>query len=290
MTAVAMAAGLNLLGVLITGTAVASTIGKDIVRPEAISLSVVAAAMITIVIWSTIAWYFGIPTSESHELIAGLTGAGLAAAGSSVLLWSGWQKVLLGLVFSTFIGLTLSLTIMTLLFWILRRVNLGTIRNNFSKMQIASAALMAFSHGSNDGQKFMGVFALSLVLGGYMGEFHVPIPVMLLCGSVMAMGTAFGGWRIIRTMGVKLTKLEPVSGFAAETSAAVAILAASRLGIPLSTTHTITSSIMGVGGVRRLSAVRWSVAGNIIAAWIITFPVCGLMGFLFEGLFTLLGW
>jgi PiT family inorganic phosphate transporter len=289
MAAVGMAASLNLLGVLITGTAVASTIGKDIVRPEVISLSVVAAAMLTIVIWSTVAWYFGIPTSESHELIAGLTGAGLAAAGPSVLLWAGWQKVLLGLAFSTLIGFTLSVTVMTLLYWALRRVHLGTIRNNFSKLQIVSAALMAFSHGSNDGQKFMGVFALSMVLGGVTAEFHIPVWVMILCGGTMAVGTAFGGWRIIRTIGVKLTKLEPVSGFAAETSAAVAILAASRLGIPLSTTHTITSSILGVGATRRLSAVRWSVAGNIVAAWIITFPVCGILGFVFEWIFTQLG-
>jgi PiT family inorganic phosphate transporter len=149
---------------------------------------------------------------------------------------------------------------------------------------------MAFSHGSNDGQKFMGVFALSLMLGGVMTEFSVPRWVMFLCGGVMSLGTAVGGWRIIRTMGVKLTKLEPVSGFAAETSAAVAILAASRLGIPLSTTHTITSSIMGVGGVRRLSAVNWSVAGNIVGAWIITFPVCGILGFVFAWIFKQLGW
>ena len=154
----------------------------------------------------------------------------------------------------------------------------------------SSAALMAFSHGSNDGQKFMGVFALSMLLAGVTDHFAVPVWVMLLCGGTMAVGTAFGGWRIIRTMGVKLTKLEPVSGFAAETSAAGAILLASHLGIPLSTTHTITSSIMGVGATRRLSAVRWSVAGSIVAAWLITFPVCGIMGFVFEGLFKLAGW
>ncbi len=290
LAAVGMAASLNLLGVLVTGTAVAATIGQDIVRPEIISLSVVAAAMLTIVIWSTVAWYFGIPTSESHELIAGLTGAGLAAAGPSVLIAAGWQKVLLGLLFSTFIGFTLGITIMTLLYWVLRRVKLNTVRNSFSKLQIASAALMAFSHGSNDGQKFMGVFALSMMLAGVTDHFAVPIWVMLLCGGTMAIGTAFGGWRIIRTMGVKLTKLEPVSGFAAETSSAAAILLASHMGIPLSTTHTITSSIMGVGATRRLSAVRWSVAGNIVSAWLITFPVCGVLGFVFEGLFKLAGW
>ena len=290
MAAVGMAASLNLLGVLITGTAVAMTIGRDIVSPETISLSVVAAAMLTIIVWSTVAWYFGIPTSESHELIAGLTGAGLAVAGPSSLLWEGWQKVLLGLAFSTIIGFVLSITVMTVLYWVLRRARLSAVRNSFSKLQIASAALMAFSHGSNDGQKFMGVFALSLVLGGVATEFHVPVWVMLLCGSIMALGTAFGGWRIIRTMGVKLTRLDPVSGFAAETSAAIAILTASSLGVPLSTTHTITASIMGAGATKRISAVRWSVAGNIVAAWLITFPVCGILGFVFAWLFKQLGW
>ncbi len=290
LAAVGMAASLNFLGVLVTGTAVAMTIGQGIVRPETISLSVVAAAMLTVVIWSTVAWYYGIPTSESHELIAGLTGAGMAVAGSSVLLWEGWQKVLLGLAFSTVIGFTLSITVMTLLYWVLRRARLTTVRNNFSKLQIFSAALMAFSHGSNDGQKFMGVFALSLVLGGVASEFHVPVWVMLLCGSTMALGTAFGGWRIIRTLGVKLTQLDPVSGFAAETSAAGAILAASAFGLPLSTPHTLPSSIMGVGATRRLSAVRWSVAGNIVATWLITFPVCGVLGFIFAWLFKQMGW
>jgi PiT family inorganic phosphate transporter len=250
---------------------------------------VVAASVLTVVIWTTAAWFYGIPTSESHELIAGLAGAGLAVAGPSVLLWSGWQKVFLGLGFSTFIGFTLAVTVMTLLYWLLRRTALSTIRNTFSKLQIVSAAFMAFSHGSNDGQKFMGVFSLALVLGGVLPQFHIPLWVMLLCGSVMGLGTAFGGWRIIRTMGFRLTRLEPVSGFAAETSSAIAILAASSLGIPLSTTHTITASILGVGASRRVSAVRWGVAGNIVAAWLITFPACGLLGYVFASLFRLVG-
>jgi PiT family inorganic phosphate transporter len=276
--AVMMAAVLNLVGTIVTGTAVAATIGTGIVKPEIINLQVVAAAMITIILWSTVAWYFGIPTSESHELIAGLTGAGLAAAGPSVLLWEGWQKVLLGLGFSTLLGFIVSLIFTNILYWILRPVRLTTIRSLFSKLQIVSSAFMAFSHGSNDGQKFMGVFALTLVLGGILPQFTIPIWV----------GTAVGGWRIIRTMGFKITRLEPVSGFAAETSAGIAILLASSFGIPLSTTHTINSSIIGVGATKRLSAVRWGIARNIVIAWILTFPACGILGYLFTLLFKLI--
>lgn len=282
--AVMMAAVLNIIGALVTGTAVAATIGKGIVRPEIIDLPVVAAAMLTIIVWSTIAWRYGIPTSESHELIAGLTGAGLAAAGPSVLLWGGWQKVLIGLGFSTFLGFSLSMVLMTSLYWLFRRTSPSTVGGIFGKLQILSAAFMAFSHGSNDGQKFMGVFALTLLLGGAISQFAVPLWVILLCGAVMGLGTAVGGWRIIRTMGFGLTKLEPVNGFAAETSAGFAIMLASAFGIPLSTTHTINISIMGVGATRRFSAVRWGVARNIVAAWILTFPVCAGLGYLFAWL------
>jgi len=283
--AVVMAAVLNIAGALVTGTAVAATIGKGIVSPEIIGLPVVAAAMITIIIWSTVAWVYGIPTSESHELVAGLAGAGLAAAGPSVLLWEGWQKVLIGLGISTFLGFFLGSGIMTGLYWLLRRTRPSLIRKAFSRLQILSAAFMAFSHGSNDGQKFMGVFALTLMLGGVMTQFSVPVWVMLLCGGVMAVGTAFGGWRIIRTMGFRITKLEPVHGFAAETAGGVSILIASAFGIPLSTTHCIGSSIMGVGATQRLSAVRWGVAGNIVMTWVITFPVCFVLGYFFAWLF-----
>ena len=282
--AVMMATAFNILGVLVTGTAVANTIGKGIVRPEVIGLPVVIAATLTVVVWSIAAWFYGIPTSESHELIAGLTGAGLAVAGPSVLLWEGWRKVLIGLGFSTFLGFSLGMIVMTSLYWILRRVSSSSIRGIFSRLQILSAAFMAFSHGSNDGQKFMGVFALALVLGGKMTHFAVPVWVMLLCGAVMGLGTAVGGWRIIKTMGFKITKLEPVNGFAAESSGSIAILLASHFGIPLSTTHCIGTSIIGVGATRRLSAVRWGVAGNIVTAWIITFPVCFVLGYLFAWL------
>lgn len=286
--AVAMAAVLNIAGALATGTAVAVTIGKGIVMPEVIDLSVVAAAMLTIVLWSAIAWRYGIPTSESHELIAGLAGAGLAAAGPSVLLWAGWQKVLIGLGFSTFFGFSLSMTVMTGLYWALRRTRLSTIRSMFSKLQIVSAAFMAFSHGSNDGQKFMGVFTLALLMGGVLTQFTVPVWVILLVGTTMGLGTAFGGWRIIRTMGFGITKLEPVNGFAAESSAALAILIASRFGIPLSTTHTIGTSIMGVGATKRLSAVRWGMARQIVITWIVTFPACAMLGYLFTLLLKLI--
>ena len=277
-----MAAVLNIVGTLVTGTAVATTIGQGIVNPEIIGLPVVIAAMLTVVVWSTAAWFYGIPTSESHELIAGLTGAGLAIGGPSVLLWEGWRKVLIGLGFSTLLGFFLGMAVMTSLYWLLRRTSLSTIRGTFSRLQIGSAAFMAFSHGSNDGQKFMGVFTLALVLGGVMPQFKIPVWVMLLCGAVMGLGTAFGGWRIIRTMGFKITKLEPVNGFAAESSAAGAILLASRFGIPLSTTHCIGTSIMGVGVTRGFSAVRWGIARNILLTWIITFPVCGVLGYLFT--------
>ncbi len=280
--AVIMAAVLNIVGTLVTGTAVATTIGQGIVKPEIIGLPVVIAAMLTVVVWSTAAWFYGIPTSESHELIAGLTGAGLAIGGPSVLLWEGWRKVLIGLGFSTLLGFFLGMAVMTSLYWLLRRTSLSTIRGTFSRLQIGSAAFMAFSHGSNDGQKFMGVFTLALVLGGVMPQFKIPVWVMLLCGAVMGLGTAFGGWRIIRTMGFKITKLEPVNGFAAESSAAGAILLASRFGIPLSTTHCIGTSIMGVGVTRGFSAVRWGIARNILLTWIITFPVCGVLGYLFT--------
>ena len=191
----------------------------------------------------------------------------------------GGKKVLIGLGFSTFLGFFLGVTIMTGLYWLLRRSSTSTVRGVFGRLQMVSAGFMAFSHGSNDGQKFMGTFSLALVLGGVLKEFSIPIWVMVLCGAAMGLGTAFGGWRIIRTMGFKITKLEPVHGFAAETAGSLSILLASRFGIPLSTTHTIGTSIMGVGATRRLSAVRWGMARSIVMTWIVTFPVCFVLGY-----------
>jgi len=277
--ALIMATTLNVLGTM-SGTAVAATIGTGIVRPEAINLTVVAAAMVGIISWSTLAWYYGLPTSESHALVSGLTGAGLAAAGPSVLLWDGWRKVLIGILFSTFLGFFVALFIMGMLYRLLAGSRPGTVRRAFGRLQILSAGFMAFSHGSNDGQKFIGTFSLALLLGGLLPEFRIPLWVILTCALTMGVGTAIGGWRIVRTLGLRITKLEPVQGFAAETGAALTIELASRLGIPLSTTHTITTAIMGVGATRRLSAVRWGVTREIVLAWLFTFPASGLVAYL----------
>ena len=273
LQAVIMAAILNLVGVF-SGTAVALTIGKDIIDTSAVDLTTVGGAMVGIILWSTLAARWGIPTSESHALIAGLAGAGLATAGPGVLLWAGWKKVLLGLVFSTFLGFFGGLLVVTAIYWIFRRAVPGKVRGPFRWLQVFSSAFMAFSHGSNDGQKFMGAFTLALVLGNVLGSFEIPVWVIFLCGTVMAIGTLTGGWRIIRTLGMKITKLETHEGFAAEMAAASTITLASRLGIPLSTTHTISTAIVGVGAARGLSAVRWGVTTNIVTAWVLTFPIC----------------
>lgn len=286
--AVIMATALNAIGAM-SGTAVAATVGKDIVRPDVINLTTVAAAMVGIILWSTLAWYYGLPTSESHALIAGLTGAGLATAGPSSLLWTGWSKVLIGIVFSTFLGFFGGLFLMALLYRMLANSRPGTVRRIFGRLQILSAGFMAFSHGSNDGQKFIGVFTLALLLGGILPEFHVPIWVIVLCALTMGVGTAIGGWRIVKTMGLRLTKLEPVHGFAAETSAALTIELATRLGIPLSTTHTINTAIIGVGATRRFSAVRWGVTLEIVSAWILTFPICFAIGWVATKIFLFFG-
>jgi len=285
--AVIMATVLNAIGAM-SGTAVAATVGKDIISADVINLTTVAAAMVAIILWSTLAWYYGLPTSESHALIASLTGAGLATAGPSSLLWTGWSKVLIGLVFSTFLGFFGGLLLMAILYRSLANSRPGTVRRTFGRLQILSAGFMAFSHGSNDGQKFIGVFTLALMLGGILPAFQVPIWVILLCAVTMGLGTAIGGWRIVKTMGLRLTKLEPVHGFAAETAAALTIELATRLGIPLSTTHTINTAIVGVGATRRFSAVRWGVTFDIVAAWILTFPVCGAIGWLATKLLLML--
>jgi inorganic phosphate transporter, PiT family len=286
--AVVMAAIFNLAGVLLSGTAVAKTIGTGIVDPGVINLTTVASAMLGIIVWSSVAAYWGLPTSESHALVAGLAGAGLAAAGPDSLLWSGWQKVLIGLVFSTFFGFGGGLLVMSLIYRIFKNVTPSKVRGLFRYLQIFSSAFMAFSHGTNDGQKFMGVFTLALVLAGVFPEFVIPLWVILLCAFTMAIGTLTGGWKIMRTMGMRVTHLDTPQGFAAEMGAATTIEIATRLGIPLSTTHTINTSIMGVGAVRRFSAVRWGVSGEIVTAWILTFPVCGTIAFLVTKIVQLL--
>ncbi|MBI4678875.1 MAG: inorganic phosphate transporter [Elusimicrobia bacterium] len=285
--AVAMAAVLNLLGVL-SGTAVASTIGKGIIDPQAVDLVTVGGATVGLILWSSIAARWGIPTSETHALVAGLAGAGLATAGPGVLLWAGWKKVLLGLVFSTCFGFMGGFVIMVLIYRLFRHSVPGKVRGLFRWLQVGSSAFMAFSHGSNDGQKFMGVFTMALVMGGVLQTFAIPLWVMLLCAGVMAVGTMTGGWRIMKTMGMRVTKLETHQGFAAEMAAASTIELASRLGIPLSTTHTISTAIMGVGSTRRLTAVRWGVTVELITAWVLTFPICGAVSWLVVKVFRAL--
>jgi len=280
--ALAMASVLNVLGAVLTGTAVAATIGEGIVDPEAVGLPVVGAAALGIGVWGALATLRGLPISISHGLVAGLAGAAVATAGIHALEWSGWQKVFIGLGFSTVVGFSLALLLMVGIYWVLQRTRPSLVRGIFGRLQILSAGFMAFSHGGNDGQKFMGMFALALVLGDVLPEFQVLWWVILLCGGVMGLGTAIGGWRVMRTMGFGLTKLEPVQGFAAETAAASAIQIASHFGVPLSTTHTINTAIMGVGASRRLSAVRWGVGGHIVITWIVTFPACFALAAVFA--------
>jgi len=276
LQAILMASLLNLLGAL-SGTAVATTIGKGIIDPTLVDLTTVGGAMIGIIGWSSFAARWGIPTSESHALVAGLAGAGLATAGPQALVWAGWKKVLQGLFFSSFLGFFGGLLLMAALYWVFRKAVPGEVRGIFRGLQILSSAFMAFSHGSNDGQKFMGTFVLALVLSGHLSTFQIPVWVILLCAMVMALGTLTGGWQIMKTLGMKITKLETHQGFAAEMAAASTIELASHLGIPLSTTHTISTAIMGVGAVRGASGVRWGVTAQLVLAWVLTFPICALI-------------
>ncbi len=284
--AIAMATVFNLLGVF-SGTAVAATIGKGIIDAEAVDLTTLAGAMAGIILWSTLAARWGLPTSESHALVAGLAGGGMAAGGPGVLVWSGWAKVGMGLVFSTFLGFGAAFLVMALVYRLSRRSVPDQVRGRYRGLQILSSAFMAFSHGSNDGQKFMGAFTLALVIGGVLPEFAIPTWVIFLCGGVMALGTSIGGWKIMKTLGMRITHLKTHQGFAAEMAAASTIELASRLGIPLSTTHTISTSIMGVGAVRGLNAVRWGVTARIVGAWLLTFPICAAVAY---GTVTIAKW
>jgi PiT family inorganic phosphate transporter len=277
--ALALAALFNLVGVM-SGTAVATTIGTGIIDPGAVTLTTVAGAMVGIITWSSVAARWGIPTSESHALVAGLAGAGLASAGPSVLLWTGWKKVLAGLLFSSFLGFVTGACLMLAIYWLFRKALPGKVRGKFRWLQICSSAFMAFSHGSNDGQKFIGAFCLALVLSGVLPAFHIPIWVIFLCAVVMTLGTSIGGWRIIRTLGQRMSKLKAHQGFAAETAAAATILLASGFGIPLSTTHTISTSIVGVCVVRGARAVRWRVGRELVLAWLLTFPLCAAISWI----------
>jgi inorganic phosphate transporter, PiT family len=287
--AVFMAAVLNLVGALLVGTAVAETIAEGIVSPGAVDLPTVAAAVLAAATWAMSAQVFGLPSSESHALVAGLLGAGFAAGGFDALEWSGTSKVVYSLFLSPPIAFLAGFILMVLIYRLFRRARPRTIRRTFAPGQVLSAAFMAFSHGANDAQKAMGVILLALILDGQLPPgSEVPLWVIFVAAVTMGVGTSIGGWRVIRTLGLRVTKLEPVNGFAAETSAALIITGAARLGIPLSTTHTIGSAIMGVGATRRLSAVRWGVAGQIVAAWVLTWPGCMILGYALSSLFRVL--
>ncbi len=277
--AILMAGVFNTLGAL-SGTAVANTIGTGFIKDDFVNLTTVAAAMLGLIFWGIINARWGMPVSKSHALVAGLTGAGFATGGFDALLWDGWSKVLLGLFFSSFLGFSVGLLIMSAIYWIFRRTSLGKVKGLFRFLQVLSAAFMSFSHGSNDGQKLMGAFTLALLVKGVIPTFYVPVWVMLICAFAIGLGTLIGGWRILKTVGFRITHLDTSQGFAAEMGAASTIELASRFGIPLSTTHTINFAIMGVGSTRRLSAVRWGVTTQIFSAWIITFPFSASIAYL----------
>jgi len=298
--AIAMAAFFNLTGALFGG-AVASTIGKGLVDTNVVSMTTVLSAVIAAFTWNITTWWFGLPSSSSHALIGGLCGAALAAANGnwSVIKWNAgvWPKVIVPMITSPFAGFIFGALLMFLLFVALQRFTPHLVHSLFGKLQIFSAAWMAHSHGTNDAQKTMGIITLALFTGTQGGSFdHLPawlnflktpvfvLPkwVIVLCAVTMAVGTAAGGWRIIRTLGHRMVKLQPVHGFAAETTAALIIQGASYYGIPLSTTHVISTSIMGVGAVKRFSGMRWTVVERIVWAWVFTLPASGLIGYALE--------
>ena len=279
-TAVTMAALLNLIGAFL-GTEVAHTLGSGIVRPEIVMGShiLVLAALIGAIAWNSITWYFGIPSSSSHALIGGLMGAAIADAGPEALNgMSIINKVILPLLISPLAGFAMGLVLMGLISVVFFKVNRPLVNRIFRKSQIFSAGVMALSHGLNDAQKTMGVITLALLIFHKIDTISVPLWVKLACALAMAAGTAIGGWKIVKTMGHKIFKLEPVHGFAAETSAAMVIGCASLAGAPISTTHTITACIFGVGSTKRLSAVRWGIAGNLVIAWVLTIPASATVG------------
>jgi PiT family inorganic phosphate transporter len=273
--AIAMSAAANFAGAL-TGTEVARTVGSGLIDSRVENQLVVAGALLGAITWNLLTWRLGIPSSSSHALIGGLLGASAASAGFDVWNMDGVVgKVLVPLVGSPVLGFGIGFGLMILLLNVFRRANPKRVNDRFRRLQVVSAAYMAFSHGSNDAQKTMGIMTLALVSAGVIPEFKVPLWVILLAASAISLGTAAGGWRIIRTMGTRVVKLDPVHGFAAETTAATVILGASHFGMPVSTTHVISSAIMGVGSTGRLSAVRWGVARSILTAWVLTLPAAG---------------
>jgi PiT family inorganic phosphate transporter len=276
--AVVWAAFFNFAAAAVVGTAVATTVGKGMIELSAVTYSVILAGLIGAISWNLITWYFALPTSSSHALFGGYAGAAVAKAGFSAIIVSGWTKTLIFIVVAPLIGLTVGLLLMLAILWIFHDTPPARVDGWFRRLQLLSAACYSLMHGANDAQKTMGIISGALFTGGYITTFHVPFWAEFLSYTAISLGTLSGGWRIIKTMGSKITKLQPVGGFAAETGAAVAILTATSLGVGISTTHTITGAIVGVGATKRLSAVRWGVAGQIVWAWILTIPASASLG------------
>jgi PiT family inorganic phosphate transporter len=276
--AVLWAAFFEFAAVFFVGVQVATTIGTGIINPDIINNLLILSALSGAIIWNIITWYYGLPSSSSHALIGGLIGAGLVDGGTSVLVWSGIIKISVFIVLSPAIGLFLGLAMMILVLNINRYSNVAKADKLFRKLQLVSCAIYSMGHGTNDAQKTMGIIAMILYSHGLLGKtFYIPLWVIITCFAVISLGIMSGGWRIVKTMGTKITKLQPIGGFCAETAAAIAVIGASIAGIPVSTTHTITGAIVGVGSTRRLTAVRWGVAGTIVWAWILTIPMAALI-------------
>ena len=272
--AVAWAAFFNFAAFIIFGTAVAATIAKDVVEPEVFSNGVIFAGLLGAIAWDVITWYVGLPTSSSHALVGAMSGAAVASAGWSALITSGLQKIAVFIVLSPIIGLLLAFTLMVIVYWVFHRNHkVDRLNRRFRRVQLISAAAFSLGHGANDAQKTMGVILALLIANGVVGrDAGVPLWVVLAAHTAIGLGTLFGGWRIVHTMGSKITKLQPVGGMCAETAAAITLFFTAHAGIPVSTTHTITGAIVGVGTTQRLAAVRWGVAGKVVWAWVLTIP------------------
>jgi PiT family inorganic phosphate transporter len=275
--AVIWAAFFNFVAAFAFGTAVAKTVGSGLVDIRIVTFSVIFAGLMGAIVWDLITWYYGLPTSSSHALIGGYAGAGIAKAGMAAIIPAGWTKTLIFIVLAPLIGMTLGFLLMVLILWIFQHFSPSRVDHWFRRLQLVSAAAYSLGHGGNDAQKTMGIIAGVLFAGGYIATFRIDLWVILMAHAAIALGTLSGGWRIIHTMGSKITKLQPVGGFAAETAGAISLFTATHLGVPVSTTHTITGAIIGVGSIRRLSAVRWGVAGRIVWAWLLTIPMAAFI-------------
>jgi PiT family inorganic phosphate transporter len=285
--AVFWAAFFNFVAFLFFGLHVANTLGTGIVAASVMDARVIFGALMGAIVWNVLTWWLGIPSSSSHALIGGIVGAGVAKAGLHGIVWGGLGKTAAAIVLSPALGFVLALGLVLVVSWTFVRSTPFAVDQLFRMLQFVSASLYSLGHGGNDAQKTMGIIAVLLYSQGYLGEFHVPFWVVLACQAAMALGTLLGGWRIVKTMGSKITRLTPMQGFCAETGGAITLFLATELGVPVSTTHTITGAIVGVGSARRISAVRWNVAGNIVVAWIVTLPAAAAVAALFYWLIGL---